>query len=99
MDSDRCGQRPQARGFRLKSRKPQAAKKNVYFVHFVCLVRGEGLSGLFRRRKSIGSISFISLISFVPFKGMKVGNTFQTIIIAVAVVFISVTDIVMLIEG
>jgi len=30
---------------------------------------------------------------------MKVGNTFQTIIIAVAVVFISVTEIVMLIEG
>jgi hypothetical protein len=86
------GFRHRASGFRLRA-------DNVYFVHFVCLVRGEGLSGLFRRRKSIGSISFISLISFVPFKGMKVGNTFQTIIIAVAVVFISVTDIVMLIEG
>jgi hypothetical protein len=53
-----------------------------------------------KSRKAILSISFISLISFVPFKGRKVGNTFQTIIIiiAVAVVVIVVNDIVMLIE-
>jgi len=39
------------------------------------------------------------LISFVPFKGRRVGNTFQTIIIAVAVVvIIIVIEIVMLIE-